>query len=46
MSVEKHVEALVALLKKKNISREGQLELVEGLCRKLGLDPQKLFEAA
>jgi hypothetical protein len=35
MTVDKHVEALAALLKK--ISKEGQMEAVEKLCQKLKL---------
>jgi hypothetical protein len=40
LTIDKHVEALAALLKK--VSREKQELVIEELCRKLGLDPQRL----
>jgi Protein of unknown function (DUF3102) len=40
MSIDKHVEALVAQLKK--VSREKQELVIEDLCRKLAIDPRRL----
>jgi hypothetical protein len=40
LTIDKHVEALAALLKK--VSREKQELVIEDLCRRLGIDPQRL----
>jgi hypothetical protein len=40
MSIDKHVEALVAALKK--VAHEKAEEVIKGLCQKLHVDPNKI----